>query len=158
MKRWIGFVVLLSLWIGFSIGGIFVSRYNHLQPSPSPALERISLNTGESKIEIHYAKGRELNLFRAAEGTDSMLPAMNHLSMMVGVKPLTEAEVRPGSIIAYSAGESVIHHRVVRTGTDSQGWYAKAKGDNKLFADSGKIRFEDILLVTVAIVNIGGVR
>ena len=48
--------------------------------------------------------------------------------------------------------DTLIVHRVVRTGYDRNGWYAIAKGDNIEQPDPDKIRFDQINGVLVAII------
>jgi len=59
-----------------------------------------------------------------------------------------------GDIVAYESKykDGVIAHRVVEIGSDSSGWYARIKGDNNDYVDPGKVRFEQIKRIVVAVI------
>ena len=69
----------------------------------------------------------------------------------IGVKPDSPDNISVGNIISFFKDNSFIAHRVVKKGEDSNGIYFITRGDNNL-KDDGKIRFEEIDSVLVAIV------
>ena len=69
------------------------------------------------------------------------------------MKPASPAILDVGDIISFypSFAEGLVVHRIIEIGNDNKGWYARTKGDNNPSADPGKVRFEDIHGVIVAI-------
>lgn len=82
----------------------------------------------------------------------SMLPVFGSGHTGIKLRPGSPAEIRVGDIISYEEGEGIIAHRVVRVGSDEEGWYAIAKGDNNLKEDESKVRFNQISGVLVAVI------
>lgn len=83
-------------------------------------------------------------------GTGSMRPVLDSGANGIRIVPMVEDDVEVGDIVTFRSGENLIVHRVVIKGVDSEGVYFVTKGDNNDF-DDGKIRFSDILYVTVGI-------
>jgi len=86
--------------------------------------------------------------------TNSMDPLIDKGANGIEIKPSRPSQVKEGDVIAYrsSLTNNVIIHRVVSTGKDKLGWYAKTKGDNNPGVDPGKVRFDDIQGILVAVV------
>jgi signal peptidase I len=83
-----------------------------------------------------------------------MKPVFDTGANAIEVVPSTPAQIRTGDIISYQADwlDTPVVHRVLSTGEDEDGWYAIVKGDNNDTADPGKVRWEQIRRVVVAIV------
>ncbi|MEM4397868.1 MAG: hypothetical protein QW757_04570 [Candidatus Woesearchaeota archaeon] len=83
-----------------------------------------------------------------------MDPVIDVGANAIQVIPKTEADIHVGDIISYVSdyADGIIIHRVIEIGYDEKGWYAIAKGDNNQRNDPGKIRFNQIKRVVVAII------
>ena len=84
--------------------------------------------------------------------TGSMLPVITAGSHAIEIVPRTPEELAVGDIVSYELDGKTLVHRIIETGQDSQGWYAKAKGDNLDNPDPGKVRFSQVRRVVVAII------
>lgn len=86
--------------------------------------------------------------------TNSMDPVIDEFSAAIEVVPKTEAEIGIGDIVSYVSefADGTIIHRVIYKGQDEEGTYFVLKGDNNPASDPGKVRFEQIQRLLVAIV------
>jgi len=86
--------------------------------------------------------------------TNSMDPFIDTGANGLEIKPTRFSQIKVGDIISYkpTGKNSLVIHRVVATGTDSKGWYAKTKGDNNPTLDPGKIRFSQINGVLIGVI------
>jgi len=86
--------------------------------------------------------------------TNSMDPIIDAGANAIEVVPKSEGEVNVGDIVAYESdyAEGTIIHRIVYKGQDGKGTYYVLKGDNNPVNDPGKVRFEQIKKVVVAII------
>jgi hypothetical protein len=86
--------------------------------------------------------------------THSMEPVISSRSYAIEVVPESEDKINVGDIVSYESkySDGIIIHRVIEKGYDSQGTYFVMKGDNNDAADPGKVRFEQIQRVVVAII------
>lgn len=86
--------------------------------------------------------------------TKSMDPVIDSSSKAIEVIPKSEEDIHVGDIVAYKSKykDGIVAHRVIEIGNDAFGWYAKLKGDNNDYADPGKVRFEQIKRVVVAVI------
>jgi len=83
--------------------------------------------------------------------TGSMKPVLDAGANGIRIVPESEEDIHIGDIISFRQDSYLIVHRVVDKGTDEKGVYFITKGDNNNITD-GKIRFEDIEFVTIAVV------
>ncbi len=120
--------------------------------------ERVSPFDWISEDNIHLYKDRvviELNNPQWAVFTDtnSMDPVIDLGTHAIEIIPESTEEIHVGDIISYNSdyAEGTIIHRVVEIGNDGE-WYSRTKGDNNPFVDPGKIRFDQIQRVLVAII------
>lgn len=81
----------------------------------------------------------------------SMAPLLNSHANGIRIVPADSDKINVGDIVSYKLDDKLIVHRVVEKGKDDGGVYYVVKGDNNSTID-GKIRFEDIKYVTVAVV------
>ncbi|MBR9703050.1 hypothetical protein GOV10_03380 [Candidatus Woesearchaeota archaeon] len=86
--------------------------------------------------------------------TNSMDPVIDEGANAIQVVPGSVDEVEVGDIISYESefADGIFIHRVVFKGIDELGTYFIAKGDNLPTSDPGRIRFEQIKRVVVAII------
>ncbi len=96
-------------------------------------------------------KGAEWASFTDTNSMDPVIDAGSHAIEMI---PKSEDEIQIGDIVAYKSdyADGTIIHRVVFKGKDEKGTYFVLKGDNNPTNDPGKIRFEQIKRVVVAII------
>lgn len=86
--------------------------------------------------------------------TNSMDPVIDKGTNAIQLPPESPDDIEVGDIISYHPEnhDGTIIHRVVQKGEDEQGVYFIAKGDNLPTTDPGRIRFEQIQRVVVAII------
>ncbi len=86
--------------------------------------------------------------------TRSMDPIIDAGANAIEIIPSSEDEIEVRDIVAYESqyAKGVIIHRVVHKEKDEQGTYFVMKGDNNPTSDPGKVRFEQIKRVVVAII------
>ncbi|MBN2142093.1 hypothetical protein JW711_02065 [Candidatus Woesearchaeota archaeon] len=86
--------------------------------------------------------------------TNSMDPVIDKGANAIEVKPESVDDLYVGDIVAYESeyADGLIIHRIVYKGEDENGIYFILKGDNNPASDPGKIRFEQIKRVVVAII------
>jgi signal peptidase I len=139
----VGFVLVLvvaSYFLGRSMTGrVIETPQNHLED------DRVLIF--EDRV-ILYVKNSSLSWYG---DTGSMLPILNKNARGVKVKPESPEDIGAGDIITFKRDEELIVHRVIEMGEDKEGEYFITKGDNNL-GDDGKVRFEDIKGVLVAII------
>ncbi len=81
----------------------------------------------------------------------SMAPLLSSKANGIRIVPKEADKINVGDIVSYEFEDKLIVHRVIEKGTDDDGIYYVVKGDSNSTSD-GKIRFEDIKYVTVAVV------
>ena len=86
--------------------------------------------------------------------TKSMDPLIDSTSNAIEIIPKSEKDIHIGDIVAYKSEykEGIVTHRIADMGYDGFGWYARLKGDNNDYIDPGKVRFEQIKRVVVAVI------
>jgi hypothetical protein len=86
--------------------------------------------------------------------THSMEPVLSSRANAIEVVPKSADEIKVGDIVSYESkyADGFIVHRVIEKNVDSDGTYFIIKGDNNPEADPGKIRFDQIRRVVVAII------
>ncbi|HIJ01035.1 TPA: signal peptidase I [Candidatus Woesearchaeota archaeon] len=86
--------------------------------------------------------------------THSMEPVLSSRANAIEIRPKSVDDIKVGDIISYKSeyADGTIIHRVIEKNEDEQGAYFILKGDNNPSPDPGKIRFEQIQRVVVAIV------
>lgn len=133
-----GIIPISGMLVGEHQGDANVSRISEEQ-----------IYVSESDVTIRIADA-SLGRF---EDSGSMAPLIGQKTKAILVKPDSESDIMVGDIIAYYSGEAdgLVSHRVARTSSDEEGWYALAKGDNAPSHDPGKIRFSQIRYVVVGI-------
>ncbi len=86
--------------------------------------------------------------------TNSMDPVLDEDTNAIEIVPSGPEDIHVGDIVSYKSkyASGTIIHRVIETGEDEDGWYARMKGDNNPAPDPGKVRFEQIQRVVVALI------
>ena len=149
--------LLLVFEFGFLASNIFLDTSSkteqpsgtlHYNSEDIPA-DRIS----EGNIEVYkdrvviWIENASLSDYAA---TKSMIPVLDQGANGIRIVPQSEDEINVGDIVTYDSGNGLIVHRVIETGYDEQGKYFVTKGDNNFVSD-GKVRFEQIKYLTVAV-------
>ena len=80
-----------------------------------------------------------------------MDPVIDENSTILEFEVLNPEELHEGDIISYKYNNEIIIHRIIKISSDEKGWYCITKGDNNYEEDPFKIRFENIVGVTVGI-------
>lgn len=83
--------------------------------------------------------------------TGSMLPVLGEGANALQVVPKFASDINVGDIISYKLNNRVIIHRVIEIGSDEEGAYFIAKGDNNSEPDPMPVRFSQIDRVVVGI-------
>jgi hypothetical protein len=150
---------VLILLIGIIVGGLafpiigngisteypFGLTLEKDSPSDWVSEEEISVKNDVIVIRVENAR-----LSRYAD-TNSMDPVLDKNSNGIEVMVENPNQIQVGDIISYERNGNLIVHRVIYIGSDEEGWYCVAKGDNNSSSD-GKIRFEDIRYITIGII------
>jgi hypothetical protein len=86
--------------------------------------------------------------------TNSMDPVFDAGTNAIEVVPTSTKDIHIGDIVSYESeyASGTIIHRVVEIDNDSDGWYCRLKGDNIDQTDPGKVRFNQIKRVVVALI------
>ncbi len=140
-----------------AFGVISLSTGKQMPLGSDTAVSGPSDHIGEEQIHV-YDNKIMLDISGASwasfTDTHSMDPVLNKDSNSIEIKPKSETDIKVGDIISYKSDyvDGLIIHRVLQTGEDSNGWYAVVKGDNNPAKDPGKIRFNQINGVVVAVV------
>ncbi|MFH1650268.1 MAG: signal peptidase I [Candidatus Woesearchaeota archaeon] len=122
------------------------------KPSPGNWVPETAIKVGNDHVVIDLT-GRDVQ-WSTFTDTNSMDPVLDAGSNGIEVKPNNADEIDIGDIVAYKSeySEGIIIHRVVEKSYDRDGVYFTLKGDNNPRADPGKVRFEQIQRVLVAII------
>jgi hypothetical protein len=122
------------------------------------AVEKPSPYDWIKEDQIHVYNNRIIIDIKDAEwasftDTNSMDPLIDQGTNGIEIVPNSPEDIHVGDIVSYESkyAEGTIIHRVVEIGRDSQGWYARMKGDNVEKADPGRVRFSQIKRVLVGI-------
>ena len=117
------------------------------KPSPANWIKENQIQIYRDRIVI-LIPNATLSRYAA---TKSMDPSIDSYANGVEITPESPEQLHVGDIIAYQVDDSFIVHRIIEIGSDDKGWYCIPKGDNAVQND-GKIRFEQIKYVTIAII------
>ena len=155
------------LLIGIFVLGFFASTiYAEIAPesplnieNPFGPKERASPSDWIPEDNIHVYKDRVViditnPQWASFTDTNSMDPVLDENTNAIQIVPKTVDDIKIGDIVSYNSdySDSTIIHRVAYKGEDEEGTYFVMKGDNNPTSDPGKVRFEDILRVSVMLV------
>ena len=116
-----------------------------LSPADKLTEEEVKVYADKTVIE------RENIIWAKIKDTHSMEPTLNENSISLELKPSSESDIVDGDIISFAQEGLVIIHRVIETGFDDNGWFARTKGDNNPDVDPWKVRFNSVKGVVVGI-------
>ncbi len=117
------------------------------ESSPSNFLDESSITANNTSVTFFVEKPS----FIRYEDSGSMVPTLGANSTGVVITPKTEDEVNVGDIVTFRKNGELIVHRIVEKNYDKNGTYFITKGDNNNI-DDGRIRFQDIESVLVAVI------
>jgi signal peptidase I len=146
MKRTLAALCLFLILISFGCTqekfGEKPSPYNHIK------ITQIHIEEDKVVIDVKHSRGAEFT------DTDSMDPIIDIGANAIQITPESSEDIHVGDIVSYRPeGENyLIVHRVIKIGEDNKGKYFIFKGDNNLFRDAGRIRFEQINRIIVGII------
>lgn len=163
-------LIIFNFIIGIYVGALSYDFYNNglkvkkeeplkenLPPteiinSPSDRIDEENIEVYKDKIIINLKdlQGKEISWSTYAD-TKSMIPTIGKGCNGLEFIPESPEEINIGDMIAFKRGDSLIIHRIIKTGIDNNGWFAITKGDNNQYND-GRISFEDIQFVTFGII------
>lgn len=120
------------------------------RPSPSDWISDKQVEVYSDRIILDI-KDAQWAVFT---NTNSMDPVIDEHASAIEIEPETEVDIEVGDIVSYKSdyADGTIIHRVVYKGKDEQGTYFVMKGDNNPTNDPGKVRFDQIKRVLVAII------
>ena len=127
------------------ISGFVISNNNLM--SPSDFLNESSISADNTSVTFFVEKPSLIKY----KDSGSMIPTLGVNSTGVVITPSSEDKINVGDVITFRKDGELVVHRVVEKGYDGQGAYFVTKGDNNNVED-GKIRFEDIESVLVAVI------
>ncbi len=143
-----------SVVAGDSSDSHFITRIlgitNPEQPSPYNWVSERDITVEKDKVTIDVSNAQ----WSRFTNTNSMDPVLDNGANAIQIVPKSEAEIHVGDIVSYKSEylDGTVIHRVIETGYDKQGWYAIMKGDNNSREDPGKIRFNQIKRITIAVI------
>lgn len=135
-----------------SLFSAFPALFGENEEQQSPANRVAEENISVFPEQVVITLGRAS--WASYEGTNSMDPVLDDGAHGIEISPASGESLKVGDIISFSTplADGLVVHRIVETGHDEQGWYARSKGDNNPAVDPGKVRFEDIHGVLVAVI------
>ena len=156
---------IIAVLLAFMLGLIFNDAYSELsslerplslfqdgveKESPGDWIKEDQIKVYDNKIIIDL-KDAEWASFT---DTNSMDPVLDETANAIEIIPKSADDIKVGDIISYKSdyADGTIIHRVIKIGNDEEGWYCIVKGDNNQSPDPGKIRFNQIKRVLVAII------
>ncbi len=156
---------IIVVLLAFMLGLIFNDAYSELsslerplslfqdgieKDSPGDWIKEDQIKVYDNKIIIEL-KDAEWASFT---DTNSMDPILDETVNAIEIIPKSADNIHVGDIVSYKSdyADGTIIHRVIKIGKDNKGWYCIVKGDNNQGPDPGKIRFNQIKRVLVAII------
>ena len=167
---WIGGIMLnrkqiIIVLLAFMLGLIFNDAYSELSSLERPlslfqdGIEKDSPSDWIKEDQIKVYNDRVIIDLKDAEwasftNTNSMDPIIDETANAIEIIPKSADNINVGDIISYKSdyADGTIIHRIIKISSDEEGWYCIVKGDNNQVPDPGKIRFNQIKRVLVAII------
>jgi len=118
--------------------------------SPQDHISEDSIHVFEDRVIIDVEEAT----WSTFTNTNSMDPILDVGANGLEMKPKTPADIKVGDVVSYKpdSKNGLVIHRIVATGYDGEGWFARAKGDNNPTVDPGKIRFDQIHGVLIGVI------
>ena len=131
----------------------FIDRYffkNKEINSPSDWIVQQQIHLYDDKVVIDLENPQ----WAVFTDTNSMDPVLDAGAHAIEIVPESPEQINVGDIVSYNSdyADGTIIHRVIDIGNDEEGWFCRMKGDNNPFEDPGKIRFDQVRRVLVAII------
>ena len=142
--------------IGFLIGFILAAALFTQHTLPQITANVISAPTGniqDDNITVYPARVviKVANATISNYGaTGSMTPLLDGNAHGIRIKPESADQISVGDLVTFNASGTMVIHRVVEKGNDSQGIYFITKGDSNPVNDK-PIHFSDIYYKTIGI-------
>ena len=156
---------VITVLFAFMLGLIFNDAYSELSSVERPlslfqdGVEKDSPGDWIKEDQIKVYNDRIIIDLKDAEwasftNTNSMDPVLDETANAIEVIPKSNEGIHVGDIISYNSeyADGTIIHRIIKIDKDDKGWYCIVKGDNNQSPDPGKIRFNQIRRVLVAII------
>jgi len=143
--------LILPLIIVLLLMIIVVSSFQpNEQSSPSDTIQEHQILITDEGVFIQI----EDAIWVDYSNSNSMDPLIDITANGIEIPVTEEIELEVGDIVSYNAewNDNLVSHRIVESGTDSQGNYYILKGDNNLTQDPNKVRRDQIMYKLVAIV------
>jgi len=123
---------------------------NKNKPSPSDWIKEEQIKVYKDKVIIEIENAQ----WARFTDTKSMDPVLDSTANAIQIIPENESQIKVGDIISFETQytKGTIIHRVIEKGQDNKGTYFITKGDNNINSDPGKLRFEQIRRVLIAII------
>jgi len=116
--------------------------------SPSNFIEETQIHVYSDKVIFDI----DDPIWARFTDTNSMDPFIDEDSHAIQMSPKDPSVIQVGDVISYKTDNGTIIHRVTKISEDKEGIYFVVKGDNNLFRDTTKVRFEDVHGVVVAVI------
>jgi len=128
----------------------FVSDEAQEKPSPYDWVKEEQIKVYGDRIIISLKDAE----WAAFTDTNSMDPVIDSTANAIELVPKSEEDIHVGDLVSYKSdyADGTIIHRVIRKEADETGIYFVMKGDNNPSQDPGKIRFNQIERVVVAVI------
>ncbi|MBU1204380.1 MAG: hypothetical protein KKA61_02575 [Nanoarchaeota archaeon] len=156
---------IIAVLLAFMLGLILNDAYSELSFLERPlslfqdGIEKDSPGDWIKEDQIKVYNDRVIINLKDAEwasftDTNSMDPIIDETANAIEIIPKSADDIHVGDIISYKSdyADGTIIHRIIKIGSDEEGWYCIVKGDNNQSPDPGKIRFNQIKRVLVAII------
>jgi hypothetical protein len=119
--------------------------------SPADFVNESDIHVYDSSFNVDGLKGLYWARFTCTKSMDPVFDCGNYA---IEKTLVSTDDIHVGDIVSYRSdyADGVIIHRVVEIGNDSDGWYCRFKGDNNPTDDPGKVRFDQLNGVVVAII------
>ena len=120
------------------------------QPSPNDWIEEKDIFVTDDQVVIKIDNPK----WASFTDTNSMDPILDDKTNAIEIVPQYPGQIEVGDIISYHGDyfKGVVIHRVIEKGVDDEGIYFILKGDNNQEPDPGKVRFDQVERVLVAVI------
>lgn len=127
----------------------FLYRGSFEKHSPADRIKEGQIRVYDDKVTINLAGAT----WATYADTNSMDPVFDKGANGIELPPQSPDDLIVGDVISFAqpAGTGLVVHRIIEISTDSEGWFARTRGDNNLTDDPDKIRFDQIHGVLVGI-------
>jgi len=141
-------LLIVILFVGFTFANpeILISAPERSSPSDWIKEEQIKVYQDKIILNIQNANWSKFT------NTNSMDPFLDEDANAIEILPENPQDIKVGDIISYNTVFGILIHRVIEVGEDEAGLYYLVKGDNNIFRDPFKVRYEDLQGVLVAII------